>query len=366
MPKPIKGKVTRTAEGFQTRVTIEKKRRQTFLLPTCRTQAEAEARSVLLAEQARRLRRAGHIGSKAADTFLLELSKARNPKDALEAINVLLGGVAVVDTKPEGPTFREVAEEWTSGKLHKRYPDHVKIKKSVDDEEQRFGKLYDTIGDVPLATFTLEDAERAMAKLPEGRTPATRRHYAQLISKVLRLAVYPLRLIERSPLPTGFLPSNKSTKATAWLYPAEDGALLACADVPLPHRVLYGLLAREGCRLGEALSLRWRDLDLARGVVTLDVNKTDEPRAWAMAPGVAEALRHFQPEDKDVPVWEVDEPERLAEVFRRHLEAAGVTRPELFDRTKTRRPIRVHDLRATFVDSPDRSTPRGWNRRLCC
>jgi hypothetical protein len=31
------------------------------------------------------------------------------------------------------------------------------------------------------------------------------------------------------------------------------------------------------------------------------------------------------------------------------LRTAGVTRPELFERTAARQPIRVHDLRATFV-----------------
>lgn len=35
--------------------------------------------------------------------------------------------------------------------------------------------------------------------------------------------------------------------------------------------------------------------------------------------------------------------------LRKHLKLAGITRAELFERTKHRRPIRVHDLRATFV-----------------
>ena len=39
----------------------------------------------------------------------------------------------------------------------------------------------------------------------------------------------------------------------------------------------------------------------------------------------------------------------IAERFREHLELAGVNRPELFERSRARMPIRVHDLRATFV-----------------
>ena len=40
---------------------------------------------------------------------------------------------------------------------------------------------------------------------------------------------------------------------------------------------------------------------------------------------------------------------RLAKKFGEHLQAAGVHREALYVRTTTRQPIRVHDLRATFV-----------------
>ena len=45
---------------------------------------------------------------------------------------------------------------------------------------------------------------------------------------------------------------------------------------------------------GEALTLTWADLDLTRGAVRLDKNKTDDPRAWALNPSVAAALRLYR------------------------------------------------------------------------
>ena len=71
----------------------------------------------------------------------------------------------------------------------------------------------------------------------------------------------------------------------------EDARLLGCLSVPLSYRLLYGFLSREGMRKSEALGLTWGDIDLARGAVCLDANKTDDPRTWALDPGVAEALR---------------------------------------------------------------------------
>src|ERR1019366_144223 len=50
------------------------------------------------------------------------------------------------------------------------------------------------------------------------------------------------------------------------------------------------ILTREGMRASELATLKWRDVDLERGRVRLDENKTDDPRAWALAPDVVRTL----------------------------------------------------------------------------
>ena len=98
-----------------------------------------------------------------------------------------------------------------------------------------------------------------------------------------------------------------------------------------------------------------------RGVVVLDENKTDDPRAWALSPGVAEALRAWRDmrtrNGEDVGDYArvfVDEEGkpisgRMADQYREHLRAAGITRPVLFEQTRSRQRLRLHDTRATFV-----------------
>src|SRR5262249_19675695 len=158
---------------------------------------------------------------------------------------------------------------------------------------------------------------------------------------------YPCRIIPRSPLPPGFLPRLRGEKALEYLYPDEDAKLLARKDVPLPYRVAYGILAREGMRSGELSRLTFGDLDLERGAVKLDENKTDDPRAWALAPDVVRALnlwrKHFRKgaKDADFVLIEPDirkhaDPRRLnvdrgATRFREHLKKAKVDRPALFE-----------------------------------
>ncbi|WP_437662304.1 tyrosine-type recombinase/integrase [Sorangium sp. So ce1182] len=64
--------------------------------------------------------------------------------------------------------------------------------------------------------------------------------------------------------------------------------------VPLCFRIYYGFLTREGMRADEAGTLEWSDVDLKRGAVVLDENKTDDPRAWALSPDVVRALRAYR------------------------------------------------------------------------
>jgi integrase len=342
----------RIADGWSVRLRFGNGQRGRFVLPLA-SKAEAERRANALVELAAGLAKAGlHVeapvilrkgATQTTTAGFAEVERfARELCGAAKAVEK--AGLAAL-------TFQQLGELWTSGELHRRHPDHVKLKGTAKSDAQRLGRLYKTIGSIPLRAFTLPDAEAAMRALPADIEPATRRHYGQLMAKVLKLAVYPCKVIGQTPLPAGFLPKAGAKKAKANLYPVEDETLLGCTKVPLSFRLLYGFLAREGMRYGEAMRLTWADLDLGRGAVTLDINKSDDPRAWALSPGVAATLAASRPDDSgdDALVFARAMSDRAAELFREHLALAGLDRPELFRRSASRVPIRVHDLRGTFV-----------------
>ncbi|NUP08507.1 MAG: site-specific integrase [Polyangiaceae bacterium] len=262
------------------------------------------------------------------------------------------------------PTFREFAERWTKGELANQYRDHIKKKSSAPDDAWRLGKhIYPVLGPMRLDEIALEDADRVMEKIPEAASPTTRRHVAQLMVRVMTMAAFPCRYIKVSPIPKGYLPGQGPKKALAHLYPDEDLRLLQCSTIPICYRMLYGFLHREGMRSGEAAALNWADLDLARGAVKLDENKTDDPRMWALSPDVQRALKAWRAIRERVeprlvaprePVFIQHNGARInvdrgAERYRTHLRQAGVERLELFESGAARRPIRLHDARATFV-----------------
>ncbi|MFW6087882.1 MAG: tyrosine-type recombinase/integrase, partial [Myxococcota bacterium] len=362
MPRKATGSIRFRNGKWEARVTVGPSKRPSFQLPTCRSEEAAQERANLLAELAQRLRKAGH--EDLAPQFL-ERAAARDGQgleDVVAAVGRLCAGeVAVPGKERTAVTFRELADQWTSGELHRRWPDHVRKKAPKSVQMDRYWlerHVLPIVGDVPLVDFTLEHAERVMASLPEGLAPATRRQVAQLIHRVLTMAAYPARIIPQNPLPRGFMPPARSKKALSYLYPDEDRKLLGCTEVPLGHRVLYGFLAREGMRRSEAGRLTWADVDLERGAVTLDTNKTNDPRAWALRPDVVAALEAWrkllgEPE-RAAPVFVAAdggalEADHQAELFREHLRTAGVDREALYARTEHRLPIRLHDLRATFI-----------------
>ena len=349
MPRQATGNVYESHGRWYARVTLDKGKRPSILLTTCANETAAEARGTVLAGLAARLRASG-VPFDVRRKILERAGEAAEGK-ALDKVRTAAAAICSGDARPMGDpskpvTFRQLCERWTSGDLARTYPDHVRVKRTARFDVMRLeAHVYPNVPDVPIHGFTLDHAEAVMRAIPSERSAATRRHVAQLMHRILGIAVFPLRLITANPLPKGFLPKVGPSKAKGHLYPDDDARLLACPDVPLDWRAFYGFLDREGPRYSEAAGLAWRDFDLDRGAVKLDENKTDDPRAWALSPGVAPALRALRAlrAARGLPVGPDDRvflfvddtgaeapPNRGADIFRKHLKAAGVDRPEAF------------------------------------
>ena len=364
MPE-LKGEFLRRDGAFAVRVVIQGRKRKVFALAP-KTEAAALERANVVANLAAELRRAKQAHTREGGK-LLELAALGNPrtvKGALSAAKALVAGD--LEDETDCPTFAEVAEDWTSGKLHKEHPDHIKLKDSREDRIRlRFICAVDlggaTFGELPVDQIRVEHAEAVMRALPAtSKRSASRRHYGQVLARVLQLATFPLRLIPQSPLPKGFLPQVGRPPAFPYLYPEDDRALLECTAVPLGRRLYWGWVAREGGRKGETARLQVRDFDLDRGIVRVDKNKTDDPRSWVMSPGVTEALRAWverrglRPSDRmfcDDDGSDFVDDNHMARRLRDDLELAGrkAVRPELFEVSANRSRMRMHDLRGTFV-----------------
>jgi integrase len=368
MPQPARGELRPENDDgtFSTRITVGHDERVTYQLdPTIRDREAAEARSTLLAGIAQRFRKAGKTNVPEVRKLLTMVAEAPGERvnSYIVAAEQILSGKVRQNTVL--PTFEEFAGRWTSGELASKYPDHIKAKKTSGIDAQRIKKIcaipygFTTLGSLPINEFGLDAAQAAMAALPaDAKTAATRRHYAQIVHKVLAMAVFPCRLLAVHPLPKGFLPKVGKPPRYPYLVPREEAALMAHTDTPIEWRLFFGFLSREGCRPEEGYSFQVRDFDLDVGNVMLDANKTDDPRSWALNPGVVKALRAWvamrgaKPSDfmfTDPNGGPLTPGHRPAELLRGALMAAGVDRHELHHDGTNRKALRARDTRSTFV-----------------
>lgn len=312
--------------------------------------AAVASRCELIADTASRLVDAGR--TERARDFAVLLGAATNQKRIDAIVKEVRALIASAGVLGGGQTVKQFGERWTGGDLAREHRDHVRKKKYAKDDRQLLAKyVYPVIGSMAVRLVRLEDGERVMARLPTDLSVARRRHVAQVMSRLFTLAVYPAKLIQQNPLPKGFLPKLGAGKAKQYLYPDEDAKLMACTKVPLAERLFYGVIAREGFRFEEGLELDWDDLDLERGAVKLDVNKTDDPRAWALDQSVLHTLKRWRLLRPNLPKPFADIPndEHQADRFRYDVQAAGIARAGLFEATENSLRLRFHDLRATFV-----------------
>src|SRR5258708_1920208 len=96
---------------------------------------------------------------------------------------------------------------------------------------------------VPIGGITEDHAFRAMRAVPAGMSSnSLRRNTGIVIARPLRLAVFPLRILENSPIPNGFLPRKNKGRAKVYLYPSEDAQLLGSGEIELVLRLFFCVL----------------------------------------------------------------------------------------------------------------------------
>lgn len=136
------------------------------------------------------------------------------------------------------------------------------------------------IGTVPLAALTterinalyrqLEREGRADHREGEGLSPRTVRYIHTILSSALAAAVKSRRLA-RNPAAVATPPTAKQAKSPE-MHCWSAAQLAAFGRWAADHSqaaALWHVLANTGCRRGEALAIRWRDLDLDGATVSI-------------------------------------------------------------------------------------------------
>ena len=193
----------------------------------------------------------------------------------------------VVQAPREIPTFHVFASEWferqkiEGGHRGKGLSDAGK----ADLEWRLSNHLLPVFASQRLDRITVEDVDRyRLGKVRDGRLGVTSINKTLTTLAAILEAAVEYELIDRNPARGRRRRLPAVTPRRSWLDRADHIAALLDAAGQLDaearslrgqRRALLATLTFAGLRIGEALSLRWRDVDLARGTITVRAAKTD-------------------------------------------------------------------------------------------
>ncbi len=137
----------------------------------------------------------------------------------------------------------------------------------------------------------------AWAQLPQG---VARLRWAHRLGAARGCARYLAAIDPATEVPPPDVFGARQTRPAPYLWAAGDVVrLLHAARTLRPplraatHEALFGLLAVSGMRLGEAIGLARRDVDLDAGVLTIEDAKFRRARLVPLHPSAADAMRAY-------------------------------------------------------------------------
>lgn len=232
------------------------------------------------------------------------------------------------------------------------------------------------IGDVVMRDLKPSDLERVVRRLDGLVTKGKLRWKSALniwgtvtvaMDDASRGKVAELRVFEEDPTKKVRGPDRGVDTEKVHLFPGELLQLMACGGVGgVPHhrRRAYAIGIYLYLRPAELEALTWGDIDLERGQVTIqrsidrESGEAGSPKAGRarathdLEPAIIPLLRAMHTKGATGPVvGRLGDDRELAEILRRDLLTAGVTRTELHFASDDppREWMRMHDLRTTGV-----------------
>lgn len=158
-------------------------------------------------------------------------------------------------------TFRRLAEEAIRNKAIRLAP------LTIETDGIRLGQLLPHCGHVRFDRFTAQRIEEVLATLKRsGLSNSTVNRYRSFISSVFTFAVKTSRIAANPVALVGRFKENDSR--LRWLKDAEEKRIRK-AFVADQHEWEFDLALHTGMRRGEQFGLRWKDVDLDNGMLTV-------------------------------------------------------------------------------------------------
>lgn len=183
-------------------------------------------------------------------------------------------------------------EDQTLGTWMETWFGDLRVKPSTLVTYQALNRLHidPFLGPIPLSRLRPSDIRRLVTDLSaKGLSPATVRGVLTMLRSALAVAVRD-GILPRNPADN--IPGPRMTRTPIEALTPQQAARILEAVAGDPLEALYVLLLGGGLRVGEAVGLDWRDVDLDIGRVSVRVSKTPSGvRHVVIGQRVTDALR---------------------------------------------------------------------------
>jgi integrase len=209
----------------------------------------------------------GHIRREKAATKSAALSLYRKRKT-----EILEGKKLPKNLRVANIAFEEIARDALE------YSRITKVREAYRIDRWRMERLLRWFRNHGASDLNPQEIERRLAELAtEGRKPSTVNRYRTLLSLIYSLAVRngkaisnPVRLVK---------PRKENNERVRFLDDKEEIRLRTKIREAHPrHEAEFDLALHTGMRRGEQYGLRWQDVDLKRGIITIPRSKHGEVR----------------------------------------------------------------------------------------
>ncbi len=258
-------------------------------------------------------------------------------------------------SKPDSPLFLEYYKQWIAAKEMALTPDTL-----ISYQHTFLNHILPYLGEVRLDDIKPRDIQAWISCLSKTVSPSTKKKLSpSTIKRAYRYYcscqhhAFNTGVTQNNPC-RGIILPRQHHQEMDFLKPDEIRVLLDAA--PEPEQTLFAVLAYSGLRLGEALSLRWKDIDFGMGAIRVERAYTyhggisnpktkSSRRAVTLLPILAEILeaKCGKPDDflysksRNPTARKPVDPANARKVFERSLEAAGLKH------------VTMHSLRHTFA-----------------
>jgi integrase len=151
-------------------------------------------------------------------------------------------------------------------------------KRSWRTDESRIGWLVARLGNARLDEVTAQTLDGLLAELRGDREPGTVNRYRDLLSAIFKRALRDGHVTANPVKEVGKL--REPAGRIAYLLDAEEHAVLHALPQAFRPHFLFSI--HTGLRYGEQMNLRWKDVDMLTGLVTVTRSKNGHARQVPM------------------------------------------------------------------------------------